>query len=67
MPNQKYISNVVGYKASWKAMYRTDIYNSIWLYSDGRRWQINQYDERNDRMVTDDKIATDGYPSKKST
>ncbi|OMD65970.1 hypothetical protein BSK62_12950 [Paenibacillus odorifer] len=64
VPNQKYISNVVGYKASWKAMYRTDIYNSIWLYSDGRRWQINQYDERNDRMVTDDKIATDGYPSK---
>ncbi|MEC0134454.1 PKD domain-containing protein [Paenibacillus odorifer] len=64
VPNQKYISNVVGYKASWKAMYRTDIYNSIWLYSDGRRWQINQYDERNDRMVTDDKVATDGYPSK---
>lgn len=62
--NQKYINNVVGYRSSWEAMYRTEIYNSIWLYSDGRRWQINQYDERNDRMVTDDKVATDGYPSK---
>ncbi|MBY3619601.1 hypothetical protein HGO21_08600 [Acinetobacter sp. CUI P1] len=62
--NQKYINNVVGYRSSWEAMYRTEIYNSIWLYSDGRRWQINQYDERNDRMVTDDKVATDGYLSK---
>lgn len=61
--NQKHISNVEGYKASWKAMYRTEIYNSIWLYSDGRRWQINEYDEKNDRMTTKDEPATDGYPS----
>lgn len=61
--NQKYLSNVVGYRNSWEEMYQTQIYNSIWLYSDGRRWQINQYDEKNDRMKTDDVTATDGYPS----
>jgi hypothetical protein len=61
--NQKYISKVAGYRASFEEMYETQIYNSIWLYSDGRRWQINQYDEKNDRMRTDDAPATDGYPS----
>lgn len=61
--NQKYLSNVVGYRSSWEEMYETQIYNSIWLYSDGRRWQINQYDEKNDRMKTNDETATDGYPS----
>lgn len=44
--NQKYIKEVQGYRASFELLYRTDIYNSIWLYSDGRRWQINQYDEK---------------------
>ncbi|NQX49077.1 hypothetical protein HQN87_27505 [Paenibacillus tritici] len=62
--NQKYYRNVVGYKASWDAMFRTQIYNSIWLYSDGRRWQINEYDEHNDRMKTGDVTATDVYPSR---
>lgn len=62
--NQKYIKEVQGYRASFELLYRTDIYNSIWLYSDGRRWQINQYDEKRDSLVTDDKVATDSYPSK---
>ncbi|AIQ56747.1 hypothetical protein [Paenibacillus borealis] len=61
--NQKYLSNVKGYRASWEEMYETQIYNSIWLYSDGRRWQINEYDERNDGMKTKDVPAADGYPS----
>ncbi|NOU80113.1 hypothetical protein GC101_14675 [Paenibacillus sp. LMG 31459] len=56
--------DVQGYRASFGAYYRTDIYNSIWLYSDGRRWQINEYDEKNNRMKTKDVPATDGSPSK---
>lgn len=55
---------VEGYRASYRAFYRTDIYNSIWLYSDGRRWQINEYDEKNNQMKTKDVPAADGYPSK---
>ncbi|MEK3673465.1 MULTISPECIES: hypothetical protein [unclassified Paenibacillus] len=61
--NKKVLEKVKGYRASFEAMYKTEIYNSIWLYSDGRRWQINEYDERNDRMKTKDVTATDGYPS----
>lgn len=44
--NQKYIKGVQGYRASYEALYKTIIYNSIWLYSDGRRWQINEYSEK---------------------
>lgn len=44
--NQKHIKEVQGYRASFQERYKTEIYNSIWLYSDGRRWQINQYDEK---------------------
>ncbi|MEK4103606.1 PKD domain-containing protein [Paenibacillus sp. FSL R10-2791] len=62
--NQKYIKEVQGYRGSFEERYYTQIYNSIWLYSEGRRWQINQYDEKKDSMVTDDKAATDGYPSR---
>lgn len=62
--NQKYLQEVQGYRASYEQLYRTDIYNSIWLYSDGRRWQINEYDESRDGMKTKDVTATDGYPSK---
>ncbi|MEK4330618.1 hypothetical protein MKX70_32710 [Paenibacillus sp. FSL R7-0312] len=61
--NKKVLEKVKGYRASFEAMYKTEIYNSIWLYSDGRRWQINEYDERNDRMKTKDVTATDDYPS----
>ncbi|MBT2292325.1 hypothetical protein J7E73_24990 [Paenibacillus albidus] len=62
--NTKTLDNVVGYRASFERPYTTEIYNSIWLYSDGRRWQINEYDENNDRMKTADVNASDGYPSK---
>lgn len=61
--NKKVLEKVKGYQASFGEMYATKIYNSIWLYSDGRRWQINEYDERNDRMKTKDVHAADGYPS----
>lgn len=61
--NKKVLEKVKGYRASFEEMYATQIYNSIWLYSDGRRWQINEYDERNDRMKTKDVSAADGYPS----
>lgn len=44
--NQKYIKEVQGYRGSFEERYYTQIYNSIWLYSEGRRWQINQYDEK---------------------
>lgn len=44
--NQKYIKGVQGYRASFEEPYKTEIYNSIWLYSDGRRWQINEYSEK---------------------
>lgn len=61
--NQKYIKGVQGYRASFEELYITEIYNSIWLYSDGRRWQINEYSEKNNNMVTYDKPAEDRYPS----
>ncbi|KHL96069.1 hypothetical protein QW71_09095 [Paenibacillus sp. IHB B 3415] len=61
--NKKVLEKVKGYRASFEEMYSTKIYNSIWLYSDGRRWQINEYDEYNDRMKTKDIPAADGYPS----
>ncbi|MCL6601470.1 MAG: PKD domain-containing protein [Paenibacillus sp.] len=62
--NIKTLDNIEGYRASYTAMYTTTIYNSIWLYSDGRRWQINEYDENNNRMKTKDVNAADGYPSR---
>ncbi|WP_156934235.1 hypothetical protein [Paenibacillus zanthoxyli] len=61
--NTKILDKVQGYRSSYESLYNTKIYNSIWLYSDGRRWQINEYDEYNDRMKTKDVNATDGYPS----
>lgn len=57
--------DVQGYKASYLAEYTSNIYNSIWLYSNGRRWQINEYDETNDvNNAHRDVQATDGVPSK---
>ncbi|MDT3426023.1 hypothetical protein J2Z22_001543 [Paenibacillus forsythiae] len=61
--NQKTIE-VNGYKSSFNGSFTTNIGNSIWRYSDGRRWQINDYNPANDRMETYDKNATDyGMPS----
>ncbi|NUU60020.1 PKD domain-containing protein [Paenibacillus agri] len=61
--NKKVIDDVQGFNASYDRKYNTKIYNSIWLYSDGRRWQINEYDENNNAMKHKDKPAEDGYPS----
>ncbi|WP_128083518.1 hypothetical protein [Paenibacillus sp. DMB5] len=56
--------DVQGYRASYGEQYKANIYNSIWLYSDGRRWQINEYDEKNDvNNAHRDVLATDGVPS----
>lgn len=39
------IENVQGYHSSWKGPFTTTPGNSIWRYSDGIRWQINQWDQ----------------------
>ncbi|MGN7762802.1 hypothetical protein [Paenibacillus sp. 22594] len=39
------IDNVLGYYSSWKKPFKTTPGNSIWRYSDGIRWQINQWDQ----------------------
>ncbi|MFD2411391.1 hypothetical protein [Paenibacillus rhizoplanae] len=57
--NNKTISNVLGYRASFGSLFISNPYNSIWRYSDGRRWQINEYDESNDGMKTKDMPAED--------
>lgn len=45
--------------------FTTNIGNNIWRYSDGRTWQINDYNDRTDRQYHYDKPATDsGMPSK---
>ncbi|WNS41016.1 hypothetical protein [Paenibacillus sp. MMS20-IR301] len=57
--NTKMISNVSGYRGSYEAYYITNPSNSIWRYSDGIRWQINEYDEATNGMKTYDKPAED--------
>lgn len=62
--NTKELSNLTGLRGSWGAYYYTNPSNSIWRYSDGRRWQINEYDEAKDGMKTKDIPAEDsGTPS----
>ncbi|OKP80573.1 hypothetical protein A3842_11780 [Paenibacillus sp. P3E] len=39
------IDNVLGYYSSWNKPFVTTPGNSIWRYSDGIRWQINQWDQ----------------------
>lgn len=57
--NIKTILGVTGYRASYEAFYISNPFNSIWRYSDGRRWQINEYDEAKDGMETKDLPAED--------
>ncbi|WP_375102241.1 hypothetical protein ACDZ28_00745 (plasmid) [Paenibacillus sp. RS8] len=38
------IDNVLGYAASFETLFVTTPGNSIWRYSDGVRWQINEWD-----------------------
>ncbi|WP_150274243.1 hypothetical protein [Paenibacillus tepidiphilus] len=39
---------VKGTEGKLTEYFKTPPGNSIWLYSDGRRWQINEYDEKKD-------------------
>jgi hypothetical protein len=38
------IDNLLGYNASFETLFLTTPGNSIWRYSDGVRWQINEWD-----------------------
>lgn len=40
---KKIIEDVEGFRGSYGAEYFTNPGNSIWRYSDGKRWQINKY------------------------
>ncbi|MRN51813.1 hypothetical protein [Paenibacillus monticola] len=57
--NTKTLNNLVGYRGSYESYYYTNPSNSIWRYSDGRRWQINEYDEAKDALKTKDLPAED--------
>lgn len=62
----KTINNVQGFSGNYKDFYSSNPGNSIWLYSDGKRWQINDYKYTTDTMQSYDRNATDGYyPSQK--
>ncbi|QUL56106.1 hypothetical protein KDC22_06125 [Paenibacillus tritici] len=58
--NTKVISGVQGYQASYKQDFQANPGNSIWRYSDGQRWQINEYDENTNGMKTKDRGGEDG-------
>ncbi|NGM82634.1 hypothetical protein G5B47_09405 [Paenibacillus sp. 7124] len=47
----KRLSNVTGYNSSYLRNYRSNPSNSIWRYSDGVRWQVNEYDENTDSLI----------------
>lgn len=60
----KKLTGLQGYRGSYQEPYRTNPSNSIWRYSDGVRWQINEYDETRDALVTHDFLPEDnGVPS----
>lgn len=54
------ISNVQGFDGTFQQPFSTTPGNSIWLYSDGRRWQINDYEAVTDTMKSYDLTADDG-------
>ncbi|AIQ28000.1 hypothetical protein P40081_07260 [Paenibacillus sp. FSL P4-0081] len=54
------LSNVQGFYKDYGTPYSTTPGNSIWLYSDGRRWQINDYKATTNTMDSYDVNATDG-------
>ncbi|ULO06451.1 hypothetical protein H1230_26095 [Paenibacillus sp. 19GGS1-52] len=56
--NQKTVE-VKGYNDDFEWPFRTNIGNSIWLYSDGRRWQINEYKESTNSLYSHDVKAAD--------
>jgi hypothetical protein len=59
----KTLYGVTGWYNAFQNPYPSTPGNSIWLYSDGARWQINEYDVNKKQMKTYDKAATDGVPS----
>lgn len=54
------ISNVQGFSEDFGKPFTTTPGNSIWLYSDGRRWQINDYKASTNSMDSYDVNANDG-------
>lgn len=58
--NTKILPKVEGYQASFGQNFYTNPSNSIWRYSDGRRWQINEYNEATDSHKSYDRSAEDG-------
>ncbi|WP_144240487.1 hypothetical protein [Paenibacillus sabinae] len=57
--NNERLTNLQGYQASYQAAFVTNPSNSIWRYSDGVRWQINEYSESRDALITKDVPADD--------
>ncbi|WP_310550904.1 hypothetical protein [Paenibacillus glufosinatiresistens] len=51
--------DVFGYKEKPGIEFTTNIGNSVWLYADGRRWQINNYNEAKDTLDYEIKNASD--------
>lgn len=56
--NQKTLE-VTGYQNKFGTPFETNVGNSIWLYSDGRRWQINEYKESTDSLFSHNVNASD--------
>ncbi|BCG57857.1 hypothetical protein [Paenibacillus sp. URB8-2] len=57
--NTKTLTNLVGYQSSFEEEFFTNPSNSIWRYSDGVRWQINEYSEASDSLISKDVPAED--------
>lgn len=53
------VVEVKGYSKEYEKPFTTNIGNSIWRYSDGRRWQINEYNETKDTLDHYDLKASD--------
>ncbi|MEK4297349.1 hypothetical protein [Paenibacillus sp. FSL R5-0914] len=62
VPNKERIDGVKGYAASYEKPFYTEPGNSIWRYSDGRRWQINEWDPNNNSQKHYDRTGS-GNPS----
>ncbi|OME72390.1 hypothetical protein BSK65_08490 [Paenibacillus odorifer] len=56
------IDDVKGYYGSFEVPFYTEPGNSIWRYSDGIRWQINEWDPNTNTQKHYDRTGS-GYPS----
>ncbi|WP_379147039.1 hypothetical protein [Paenibacillus sp. sgz500992] len=52
---------VTGYQDRIGNNFKTNVKNAVWRYSDGRRWQISDYNEAKDALEHNDKNATDSF------